>query len=262
MFLRYGPAEKVSNIGSVVAYCDVTGSTSQISESVVPTVLDTDGNEMDTTGLEISESTVTVTVQFANVKTVPIVLESTAAGEGVTINKVAISPSQLEIIGGASVLNSVSQIIIPSSAINVGDLTADLETEVDVSSYLPEGVSVDSSTSTKVVVSIDVTVEKSVTLDVPSSNIKFEGLNEALSASVTGATIPVTVSGEESVINALKAADITGTIDASEITAAGTYELPVVFVSNDSYSLSASNVSVTVTLAKHGTTSNTSNDSN
>ena len=253
----YGPAEKVSQIGSVVAYCDVTGVTSGISESVVPTFLDADGNEMDTTGLEISESTVNVSVRFANIKTVPIVLESTETGNGVTLNSISITPDQIEIIGEANVLNSVSQIVIPKTAIDVSQLTADIETEVDVASYLPEGVSVENSTSTKVKVLVDLSVSKSAEFDVPTSNITISGLNESLSASITGSTVRATISGEETALSSLKADSVTGVIDASKITEAGTYSVNVKFAVDGEFNVSDEIVSLVVTTSKKNT-SNTS----
>ncbi len=252
-----GPAEKVSQIGSVVAYCDVSGSSSTHSESVVPTVLDTEGKEMDTTDLEISESTVNVTVRFANIKTVPIVLESTETAEGVALNGVTITPDSLEIIGDANVLNSVSQIVIPKTAIDVSQLNSDVETEVDVASYLPEGVSVENSTSTKVTVHVDITVTKSASFDVPTSNIAINGLHDSLNASISGSTIRVAVSGEESALSTLKAGDISGTIDASKITSAGTYNVNVLFSTNGDFSISDELATIVVTSTKKNTTNST-----
>lgn len=252
----YGPAEKVSQIGSVVAYCDVTGVTTGVSESVVPTVLDENGNAMDTTGLEISESTVNVTVRFANIKTVPIVLESTETGEGVTLNKITVTPEQIEIIGEANVLNAVSQIVIPKTAIDVSQLTADVETEVDVASYLPEGVSVENSTNTKVTVLVDLSVSKSEGFDVPTSNITIEGLDDTLSARITGSTVRTTISGEETALSSLKADSVIGTIDASKITEPGTYSVNVKFSVDGEFSVSDEIVSLVVTTSKKTTTSN------
>ncbi len=249
-----GPADKVSAIGSVVAYCDVTGLTSSVSESVVPTFLDSDGNVMDTTGLEISEATVNVTVRFANIKTVPIVLESSETAEGVTLNGVTITPEQIEIIGEANVLNSVSQIVIPKTAIDVSQLTSDVETEVDVASYLPDGVKVENSTNTKVTVLVDISVSKSTTFDVPTSNITITGLDDSLSASITGSTVRATVSGEETALASLKADAITGTIDASKITTAGTYSVNVKFSATGDFSISEEIASVVVTASKKNTT--------
>lgn len=250
-----GPGEKVSQIGSVVAYCDVSGVTSSVTESVVPTVLDKEGKEMDTTGLEMNVATVTVSVRLANTKSVPIVLESTETGEGVTLNKVTITPAQLEIIGDANVLNSVTQIVIPKTAIDVSQLNADVETEVDVASYLPDGVSVENSTSTKVTVLVDVSVTKNASFDVPASNITITGLDDSLSASISGSTVKTTLSGEESALTSLKADKITGTIDASKITEPGTYSVTVKFSVDGGFGASDAIVSLVVTSAKKNSTS-------
>ena len=249
-----GPGEKVSEIGSVVAYCDVSGVTSSVTESVDPTVLDKEGKEMDTTGLEMNVATVTVSVRLANTKSVPIVLESTETGEGVTLNKVTITPAQLEIIGDANILNSVTQIVIPKTAIDVSQLNADVETEVDVASYLPDGVSVENSTSTKVTVLVDVSVTKDASFDVPASNITITGLDDSLSASISGSTVKTTLSGEESALTSLKADKITGTIDASKITEPGTYSVTVKFSVDGEFGASDAIVSLVVTSAKKNST--------
>ena len=243
-----GPAEEVSEITSVVAYCDISGMSSQISESVVPTVLNSSGKVVDTTNLELSESTVNITVGFLSVKSVSIELESDSElPDGAELEKIEFLPSSVEIVGTADALNEISSIVIPTSVVDLSQITTDFETEVDVSSYLPTGVTVRSGTDAKVTITVTVTEMEEKTFEIPSTNITLESLSDGLTASIEEETISVTITGEKTLIDALKTTQIKGTVDASSITAAGTYSLPITFSLDDDYTVGSTKVSIVVT---------------
>ncbi|MCR5545634.1 MAG: hypothetical protein K6F30_04065 [Lachnospiraceae bacterium] len=243
-----GPAEEVSEISSVVAYCDVSGMSTEIIESVVPKVLDGNGKEMDTTNLELSETTVKVSAGFLSVKTVPIELESDSdLAEDAELESISFSPSEIEIVGDSSVLNSISSIVIPTSVVDLSKISSDFSTEVDVSSYLPEGATVRSGSSAKVKVSISVAEHDTVTYKVPAANITISSLASGLTAVVSDETVSIDVTGDAEKLENLKASQITGAVDASQITGAGTYTLVVVFDLDDEYTVTEATVTVTVT---------------
>ena len=244
-----GPAEDVSKISTVVASCDVSGLSSNISESVVPKVLDANGTEIDTTGLELSESTVNVAVSFLSVKTVPVELESDSdLPEGVELEGVKISPSTVEIVGDGAVLNGISSIKVPTSVVDLSKISSDFETEVDVSSYLPEGVTIRSGTNAKVTVTVSVSELEEKTFKVSSDNITVSSLATGLNYELAQDEISVTVSGKKSLIDELKASQIKGTVDASSITEAGTYELEISFSLDETdYTVSEAKITIVVT---------------
>lgn len=245
-----GPAEKVSAISSVVASCDVTGLSTQISESVVPRVLDANGNDVDTTNLEISESTVNVTVGFLSVKTVPVELESDSElPDSVELEEISISPSSVEIVGESSVLNGITSILVPTSVVDLSKISSDFETEVDVSSYLPEGVSIRSGTNAKVVITIAVAEEEEKTFEISTDNIEVESLDEGLTSEFGTDQISVKIKGKKSLIDALKAGSIKGSVDASDIRTEGSYELEVSFFLDEA-DYSVSKVTVTLIVSK------------
>ncbi|MCR4673866.1 MAG: hypothetical protein K5675_02560 [Lachnospiraceae bacterium] len=243
-----GPAEEVSNISSVVAYCDVSGMSTEITESVVPKVLDASGNEVDTTNLEISESTVNISVSFLNVKTVPVELESTDSelADGAELEDVSISPSSIEIVGDSTVLNNVSSIVIPTSVIDFSAISSDFETEVDVTSYLPDGVTIRSGTNAKVVVTITVAEQDTKSFNVPTGNITVSDLSDGLLSEFEDDTVSVKVTGDADLVAGLKASQIKGSIDASSITKEGEYTLNITFDLDDDLTVTDTKVKLIV----------------
>ena len=244
-----GPAEEVSNIASIVATCDVSGLSTSISESVVPRVLDANGNEVDTTNMEISEATVNVSVSFLSVKTVPVELESNSAlPDGVELEEISITPETVEIVGESAVLNGISSIAIPESVVDLSKITSDFETEVDVSSYLPEGASIRSGTNAKVTITVAVSEEEEKSFDVPTKNLTVDSLAEGLQSQFEEDSVSVKIKGKKSLMEALKEGSIKGSVDASSISEAGTYELEVTFLLDESdYTVSATKITLVVT---------------
>ena len=245
-----GPAEEVSAISSVVATCDVSGLSTSISESVVPRVLDANGNDMDTTNLEISEATVNVSVSFLSVKTVPVELEShSELPDEVELEEIKITPSTVEIVGESSVLNGISSIVIPESVVDLSKISSDFETEVDVSSYLPEGVTIRSGTNAKVTISVAVSEKEEKSFDVATKNITVDSLADGLQSEFDTDSVSVKIKGKKSLIDALKAGNIKGSVDASSISEAGTYELEITFQLDESdYTVSNTTVTLVVTV--------------
>ena len=66
----------VSTIDKVVASANITGVTSNFTESVIPKFYDSEGNEVDSKELTLSVSTVSVSVTFSNIKTVDLVVKT------------------------------------------------------------------------------------------------------------------------------------------------------------------------------------------
>ena len=67
-----GPASIVKRIDHVDAEADVDGVSENVTERVVPTLYDSDNNEVNTTRLTLSTTTVNVSVTMESVKSVPI----------------------------------------------------------------------------------------------------------------------------------------------------------------------------------------------
>ena len=136
-----GPQDEVGKISSVVATANITGVDSDFTENVIPKFFDADGDAVESKGLNLSVSTVSVSVNFVNTKAVDIVVKTSGSlPEGLTLGSIKTDPSSVMIIGESQALNDVTNITIPDTVVNLSNLTGSFTTTVDILSYLPEGV--------------------------------------------------------------------------------------------------------------------------
>ena len=163
-----GPSETVSQISSVVARVDLDGAASSFSIEVIPIFLDARGNVVDTTGLEISSETVVVQVNVLATKTVPITVETSGELQaGLAVASITTDPSQITLKGDAATLNSLLSVTIPGSVIDLSEISENTETTVDISAYLPDGVSVadEGNSTVKVSITLGVIVPQDIGTD-------------------------------------------------------------------------------------------------
>ena len=211
-----GPADVVSQVDHVEAVCDVAGMDTDITESVVPTLLNSSGDVVDATKLTLSETTVDVSAKMLSIKTVGVDIETTGQLPGdLTLESVSVNPNNIRIMGAPEVINTVTSIVIPAEVIDLSTVTTSVDTTVDIRTYLPEGVSLVDSSDAQITVSIslDETVEE--TLDIPAANLTIRNLDPEYVAEFTNDVIPVKVSGNRSLIEALKEGEVAGYVDAS-----------------------------------------------
>ena len=243
-----GPESIVSQIASVIATIDVDGMSMNITDNVVPVLYDSDGNEIDTTKLKLSNTTVTISAEILGTKTVDLVFSTSGTpGEGATVESVTSDPDSVTIKGTASALNSVTSIEVPASAIDVTNALEDVSTTVDITEYLPDGVSLVDSKQASVKVTATIRAESTRKLEVSADNISMSGLGSDYTAKLDSQTVEVTVTGEMKAVQGIDASQITGKIDLSELTE-GTHTVAVdLSLDKDTYKYDTVNVSVTIT---------------
>ena len=174
-----GPKTVVSQIVSVKANVDISGMSAEIKDSVVPVLLDEKGESIDTTQLTLNLSTVTVNAQILSQKSVAIKANySGTPAEGYEVISLSANPDQVQIKGDTAVLNAISMITIPKDVIQVDDVDRKFEQQVDISKYLPEGVSLADSTQATVIITVDVEQLERETFSVPVENIEIDNLPE------------------------------------------------------------------------------------
>ncbi len=167
-----GPSTKVKQISRVVATVDVDGMSKDVTEAVVPTFLDENGDAIDTSDLTINLSSVQVTAEINSVKAVAIKVDTTGElGEGLELDKISTDPSTVTIVGSSSILNDITDITIPSTVVDLSTITEDFETTVDITRYLPDGVSLLNSKEGTVKIQVDVISHQEKVFVVPTANI-------------------------------------------------------------------------------------------
>ena len=245
-----GPAEYVSKIESVRAYCDVTGRNMDTSETVVPVFYDADGKEVDTTRLQVSVDTVDVYVEIVSVKEVPIVVETSGSlADGLELTGITTDPATVMIKGESSELNRVTNITIPASVISLSDITQDLTTTVDITSYLPDGVTLLDSQDAQVSVKVGVAGETTQEFDVPVDNISVRNLERGYTTSFSASTVKVSITALQSELSRLSANSITGYVDVSGLVP-GTYNLPITMNLDEDYQIGQATIQITITASE------------
>ena len=209
-----GPSSVTSQISTVVATINVDGMSSDVTDTVVPVLYDADGNEIDASKLKMNINTVTITAQILNTKDVDLYFQTKGTvASGYTLKEITYSPKKVRIKGETDVLNKVAKITIPDDVLDMSGATEDVETTVDITSYLPDGTSLVLAADAKVEVKVKVEPITTKTFEVDASAFTLENIPDATKAKITEDTIQVEVTGAESDIKKLSADDITGTVN-------------------------------------------------
>ncbi len=212
-----GPKSIVENIFSVIATIDVTGmSDAETSYRATPLLFNESGKEIDTARLSFSDETVTVTAEILNVKEVPIVAKYRGTpASGYEVIAVHSTPYTIQLKGSKSILNSVNEIVIPSSVVSISKAEGNVTATVDVTEYIPSGTTLaePEQATVEIVVGIGRTKEK--TFDLKTKNITVTGLPTGSKISFALSSVAVEISGQEADVNLLSNETLTGSIDVT-----------------------------------------------
>lgn len=243
-----GPESVVSRIDHVVASIDVTNMTADVVASVIPALYDSDDNLIDKSELTLNLATVTVTAKILDIKDVSLIFNvSGEPAEGFTFTGIEFEPKTIAIKGTASALNNVTAINIPEKALDISGAREDITQVIDVSEYLPAGVTAADDSKTKVTVTAHIAQLTTRTINIFPSMIDVLNLPEEYELSFNSAIVRITVSGMADDIAALNMADVKASIDAGQL-APGTHEVEVALDFGEGIFHDPVKVSVTVTV--------------
>lgn len=258
-----GPASVVSEISSVCATINVDGISTSISDNVLPVLYNEDGEEVDTTKLTLSITTVTINAAVVGTKEITLDFDTTGTpADGYSVVGIESELDVVQIKGASSVLNTITQLEIPAEALNVDGMTDSLSTTIDISEYLPDGCElVDNGQS---VVSVTVRIEpyQTKTYTVPVSYISVEGLADDRSLAYNSLTAEVTIGGVTSVLDVLDSSELRFVLDASSLSV-GTHSVRLTLADeNAEFDLISADVEVVITRKTTGDTGGGSSSNN
>ena len=258
-----GPASVVGQISKVVATIDVSGMSVDISDNVVPVFYDEDDKTVDTTKLTLSSNTVTVSAKILRTKDVPIHFNTSGTpADTYSVVEITSDPETVQIKGSSSVLNPISSLEIPEEVLNVDGANKDITTSIDISEYLPDGVSLTKNSQATVSVTIRIEPYTTQNYNIPVSNISVNGLDDNYNLAFGQTTVNAAVSGMSSDLSSLNANSIKGSIDVSSL-GEGTHTVDVTLTLDaDKFVQQATTTDVTITRKPDGTTTTTTNDGN
>lgn len=222
-----GAESVVSRISSVVATINVNGMSTDIRDQVVPVLYDENGVMIPADNLSFNQDKVTITAKIENKKEIPIDLEvSGTPAEGYAYTGAVCTPETLVVQGDTAALSSINSLLIPGEALDITGARTDFSKTIDITQYLPEGVTLVDNDAAEVVVSVRMEAMTTREISVPIANLTLENLPEGMELDFSGRNVQVTVTGLRRYLDAVSQEDIKGTVDASSVTT-GTQELPV-----------------------------------
>ncbi len=208
-----GPRTVINTIETVRAKASVNKALSQsetFDASVV--LLDEDDEEINTENLQLSVSSVKITVPISKKKTVPVAVDfsNTPQNFDKTSINATIDHSEVTVIGTPETVDKINEISL--SAIDVTTLSSKSQT-FEVSAKLPEGVRLlDSIESFEVTVDLSNYSEKTINV----SKITYIGLESGLSQTGSSEIKNVKICGPANVIRNLKESSAYAEVNLSD----------------------------------------------
>ena len=259
-----GPKRIINNIAKVTAEANVSGLSEDETVEAKLVLYDANNNVIDQTLLanNLGKEGVSVEVELLQVKSVPLKVDTSevSAAEGYKLGKITVEPQEVEVTGDKSTLAGISEINIAADALELEDLTQRTDRTIDISSYLPSGVSLAEENANKVVISIQVKQPGTKSFEISTGSIILENIADGLSINY-GSTVDleIQVKGPNDVLNLFSPAKKVS-IDLKNYTEPGTYTVPVSVELPDGCTL-VNEVNVEITLEKSKQSSKTQGES-
>ncbi len=211
-----GPASVVETVDKAVATVNVEGMSQDITDSVIPVLYDKDGNEIDSKDLSFNIQNVMVAVRILDTKEVTLNFQTTGTLQnGYEYLGIEYRPQTVTVKGMPAVLNTVNSITIPQEVLDLTDAVDNIEKEVDITSYLPSGVTLYDSRQAKISVVVKIEKHEKRKFKMPTANITAGNLNSRYDVKYLADTVEVELEGLSSELDALEASSLTGSIDVS-----------------------------------------------
>ena len=257
-----GPVSLVNAIDSVVATVNVDGMSADITDNVVPVFYDVNGEVIDTTKLAKSIDTVNITAQILNTKDIPLELSYMGEPEaGYCLTEVLSNPKTVRVKGTAATLNTLDRVVVPAEVLDLTGVTSDVEKTIDISTYLPEGVSLVISSDAKVNITAKIEEMETKEFRIPISNITAAGLKTGYQLAYAEKYLNVSIRAGRTALGYLNSANITGTIDVENLKE-GTHTVTVILeLDRTIYEISDVVTEISITHVSESETGNTENNS-
>ena len=205
-----GPQSALDQIDRAVARVDVEGISKDTTRKADLVLYDANGNELSQTQLDnnLGEDGVSVTVEVLKEKTVSLEFDASGTpAEGYRYTGCTSVPESIRICGKSSDVSDVDEIRVPASVIRVDGASAPVEQTVDITAYLPDGISlVDENAGS---ITVTAMVEEDLEVDYEPD-----------------AEITLRFGGEQQALDVLDISNAVS-IDLSDYTEPGEYEVPV-----------------------------------
>ena len=255
-----GPESIVKTIASVIATIDVNDMSVDVTDNVLPVLYDSKGQEIDTTRLTMSNTTINVSANILKTKVVPIAVKpSGIPAAGYMVTTIISAPTTIQLKGSSTALNAISAIEIPSDLVKIEGAEEDVTATIDILDYLPYGVELVNKEEATVTITVEIGKIRNKVFSVKTDNIIVTGLPTGYQADFVHTSVAVTISGLETDIASLSGTDIGGSIDVTDLEP-GTHVLELTLdIDGTKYSYQDATVTVTISEKTTSTEPDTEN---
>lgn len=240
-----GPASVVSKIRRVQAVLPTSTLTTDRTIHCKLEVIDGNGDNLSSAELATLEFTgkdegMDVAVTMLRTKTVPLEMGYTGTpDEGYSFSSMSYKPESIEIAGASDAITNVTKIVVPDEAVNIDGITENLQTTVDITPYLPQGIRLKDDTEASVAVVVEIEKKQGKTIDIPVEDIGLRNVPRGYEVDFGDVeNVELVVMGTSSALAELDADQIAVSLDLDEYSKAGTYTHGLdVTLPDDEYSL-------------------------
>ncbi|SCI84850.1 Uncharacterized protein conserved in bacteria [uncultured Roseburia sp.] len=222
-----GPESVVNSISTAEAHIDISSVKTDAVENTDIVLYDEKGKAVSQDRLTMDHKTVQISVGVLQKKTVPVKYESNGTpAEGCRVTGISGSIEKIIVQGAPEAVEGLDTILISGDVLNVSGQKDDLVKIINLSDYLPEGVSLAADQNAETEVTVSIEGVKTSTYKVPAGNITLQNVPEGFSATLKTDTVPVEIEGYASELKDISEADLVGTADLSGLKS-GTHEITV-----------------------------------
>ncbi|MFQ9515843.1 MAG: YbbR-like domain-containing protein [Eubacterium sp.] len=224
------PTSILDKIARVVAVCDLDENSSDISQKCELVLYDKRGKTVKDKNIKMSSNKVTIYVNILKEKEVPVNINSVGEpADGYYISQITLTPNTVKLVGAEEVLKDIERLDIDDN-IDIAGEKKDVTKKIDLSKYLPDGVSIDGESEIQVLIEIDQLDTKTYTIK--AEDIEVNNLKDGLSLNISEKSVKVTLRGEKSVMEKVSANSIKASIDLKGY-GKGTSKVPLSIVIPD-----------------------------
>lgn len=212
-----GPVSQVGRINSVGVEVNVTGATEDLSGTTGVVFYDSNGNkfEIEDERLTCSPAEVQYTVDMLRGKTLPLSFETSGeAAPGYRFTGVECSVKSVAVVGEQTTLDELDELVIPASALNIDNATESRDVVLDLNEYLPDGVTVNGTSTVTVTLKVEALHTKAFQLSL-SSGITSIGAKSEYVYTLNPEIISVELSGLPEDLEKVQASELIAEIDFS-----------------------------------------------
>lgn len=225
-----GSESVISSIESVVAKVDVSGISKDENLPADLLFYDSEGNLVNRSLLSdnIGDEGITVTVKVLNIKNVGIRVDvDEITDDENSVYKVSCEPSSIQVCGRKDILEGFDEIVIPSDHVNHNMEEGKVETTIDISEYLPEGIRLVDPKANNIVVTFVIEKAGTRTIEYQVESIKIENLSEKYKVSFEDETeVKLLLAGPQEELDKLNLSESVS-IDLKDNVNPGKFEVPI-----------------------------------